>query len=188
MLGPMLALAGLCVAIGLLPAVVLRPARPILAELAIVPDGGALADTAWIADAMGVTVLGAGLVAAIVLLLLARRRLSAGGVARLAPTWGCAAAVATSRMQYTASSYAALLLGAFGPLAGTHISRTADSFHTSVADPVQDGAVLPAWRMLGRASVLLRGIQGGRLRWYLLLVIFTLLVLLLYLTKAGRAS
>jgi hypothetical protein len=91
-------------------------------------------------------------------------------------------------MQYTASSYAAFLLGAFGPLAGTHVTRTADSLHTSVADPVQDGAVLPAWRMLGRTSVLLRGIQGGRLRWYLLLVIFTLLVLLLYLTKAGRVS
>jgi len=188
MLGPMLALAGLCVAIGLLPAVVLRPARLILTELAIVPGSGALADTSWSADAMGVTVLGAGLVAAIVLLLLARRWLPAGGVARLAPTWSCAMAVSTSRMQYTASSYAAFLLGAFGPLAGTHVSRTADSFHTSVADPVQDGAVLPAWRMLGRTSVLLRGIQGGRLRWYLLLVIFTLLVLLLYLTKAGRAS
>ena len=188
MLRPMLTLAGLCLAIGFVPALVLRPARQILADLAIVPGGHALADTAWNADAIGVTVLGTGLLTAIVLLLLARRRLPAGGVARLAPTWGCAAAISTSRMQYTASSYAALLLGAFGPLAGTHVSRTADRLHTSVADPVQDGAVLPAWRMLGRASVLLRGIQGGRLRWYLLLVIFTLLVLLLYLTNAGRAS
>jgi hypothetical protein len=90
-------------------------------------------------------------------------------------------------MQYTGSSYAAPLLSAFGPLAGTRTMRTADSFHSSAADPVQDGAVLPAWRLLGRTSVLLRGMQGGRLRWYLLSVILTLLALLIYLSNAERA-
>jgi len=188
MLAPMLTLSGLCLAIGMLPVAVLRPARLIVAGLAIGADGGALAATAWQADAMRVTVLGGGLLAMILLLLMARHWLAAGAVARVAPTWGCAGAVSTPRMQYTASSYAALLLAAFGPLAGTHISRTADTFHSSVVDPVQDGAVLPAWRLLCRTGDRLRGIQGGRLRWYLLLVIFTLVALLFYLTKAGRAS
>ena len=186
MLGPMLTLAGLCVGIGLLPVVVLRPARQIAVGLVTGLDGRDLADAAWIADAARVTVLGVGLLAVIAGLLLLRRRLPASGAARLAPTWGCAAAASTSRMQYTASSYAAPLLAAFGPLAGVHVSRTADSFHSSAADPVQDGVVLPAWRMLGLTSVLLRGMQGGRLRWYLLSVIFTLVVLLFYLTNAGR--
>jgi hydrogenase-4 component B len=188
MLAPILTLAGLCIGIGMLPAVVLRPVRQIVAGLAMGGGGGVLADTAWQTDAMRVTALGAGLLATIVLLLMARHWLAAGGVARVAPTWGCAAAVSTPRMQYTASSYAAPLLAAFGPLAGTQISRTADTFHLSAVDPVQDRTVLPAWRLLCRTGDRLRGIQGGRLRWYLLLVIFTLLALLLYLTKAGRAS
>jgi hydrogenase-4 component B len=185
MLWPMLLLAGLCVGIGLLPLVVLRPARLIVSGLTGL-DGGVLADPAWNADAAGVTLLGAGLVAVTVLLLLVRRWLPVPSVPRLAPTWGCAAAAATPRMQYTASSYAAPLLTAFGPLAGNRISRTAGAFHSTAVDPVQDEAVLPVWRLLGRTSVVLRGLQGGRLRWYLLSVVFTLLALLFYLTKAGR--
>ena len=185
MLWPMLLLAACCVAIGLLPVVVLRPARQIVIGLTGL-DGGLAADLAWSTDAARVTLLGVGLVAATVLLLLGRRWLAVPGAPRLAPTWGCAGAAATPRMQYTASSYAAPLLAAFGPLAGTHVSRTADGFHSTAVDPVQDEVVLPVWRLLGRTSVVLRGLQGGRLRWYLLSVVFTLLALLFYLTKAGR--
>jgi hypothetical protein len=54
-------------------------------------------------------------------------------------------------------------------------------------DPVQDVAVVPAWQVLKRMSARLRDFQGGRLRWYLLSVIFTLLALLYYLTIARRA-
>jgi hydrogenase-4 component B len=187
MLGPMLILAGLCLAIGLLPVVVLRPARLIASGLIGGVDGSAIADTGWVMDAGRITGLGVGLLALIAGLMLLRRRLPVRGTLRLAPTWSCAAPASSPRMQYTASSYAALLLAAYGPLSGIHGSRTADTFHTTPADPVQDWIVLPAWRRLGQASVRLRALQGGRLRWYLLSVILTLLVLLFYLTTAGHA-
>jgi hypothetical protein len=183
----MLLLAGLCLGIGLLPVIVLRPARLIAIGLMGGPDVSAIGDAAWMADAMRITALGVGLLALIAGLLLVRRWLPVPGRLRLAPTWGCAAPALSPRMQYTASSYAALLLGAYGPLSGVRTSRTAGSFHSSPADPVQDWVVLPAWRRLGAASLRLRALQGGKLRWYLLSVIFTLLALLFYLTTAGRA-
>jgi hypothetical protein len=145
-----------------------------------------LAVAAGSADALRVTLLGLLLLGTAALILAVRNRRPADGRARMVPTWGCAAAISTSRMQYTGSSYAALLLDAYGPLAGTQVVRTVDSFNSHAVDPVQDGAVLPAWRWLGRISTRLRGIQGGRLRWYLLSVIFTLLLLLLNLMNAGR--
>jgi hypothetical protein len=181
MLAPMLLLALACVAIGLIPGLVLTPARVIAV---------AVAHTAWAVDgewneaAVRISALGLGLFAVTGAALLLRRLLAPGASARLAETWGCAAAAMTPRMQYTASSYAAPLLASFGPLAGVRQHREATAFHSHPIDPVQDGAVVPAWRALGRASVRLRGAQGGRLRWYLLSVIFTLLALLYYLTIA----
>ena len=161
MLGPMLILAGLCIAIGLLPAAGAAPGPADSGRLAIVPGGGAMADTAWNADAMGVTVLGVGLLAPIVLLLLgAAGYRPAGGAA--GPDLGLCRGSPTSRMQYTASSYAALLLGAFGPLAGHRTSAgPPTASHTSAADPVQDGAVLPAWRMLGRPACASAGFRAA---------------------------
>jgi hypothetical protein len=88
-------------------------------------------------------------------------------------------------MQYTASSYAAPLLAAFGPLAGVREHRAPAAYHSSAEDPIQDRAVLPFWRLLGRTGQRLRGIQGGRLRWYLSWIILTLVALLYYLATAG---
>jgi hypothetical protein len=114
-------------------------------------------------------------------------RRSQRGHSRLAATWGCASMALTPRAQYTASSYAAPLLLSFGPMAGVHRTSERTAFHTHPVDLVQDVAVVPAWRALERLSLRLRGIQGGRLRWYLLSVIGTLLALLYYLTIARTA-
>jgi hydrogenase-4 component B len=184
MLGPMLVLAGLCIVIGLAPAPVLGPVYLVVGSLALVPAGAAAREYAWQSGATGVTLLAGVLLGLIVLLLLLRR--ASGQRPRLAPIWGCAGTGSTPRMQYTASSYAAFLLGTFGPLSGAHVSRAADTFHSSAADPVQDGVVLPAWRLLEATSLRLRSMQGGRLRWYLLSVILTLLGLLLHLMNAGK--
>jgi hydrogenase-4 component B len=187
MMGPMLTLAGLCLAIGLLPVVVVRPARLIATGLLGGLDASAIGKTPLVADAGRISLLGLGLLALVALLVLARRWLPVRGRLRLASTWACAVPAATPRMQYTASSYAALLLAAYGPLSGVHDSRAAGVFHSSADDPAQDWVVLPAWRRLGRVSLRLRALQGGRLRWYLLSVIFTLVALLFYLTTARHA-
>jgi hypothetical protein len=86
-------------------------------------------------------------------------------------------------MQYTASSFAAPLLARFGAAAGVRQVREAGAFHSHPVDPVQDGAVLPAWRALERLSRRLREWQGARIRWYLLSVVATLLFLLYQLMR-----
>ena len=125
MLWPMLVLAALCVAIGLVPVVVMRPARLIATGLLGGLEGAAIGDATWAVDAGSITLLGAGLLALIAGLVVVRRWLPVRGTMRLAPTWGCASPALTPRMQYTASSYAALLLAAYGPMSGVRDSRTA---------------------------------------------------------------
>ncbi len=180
MLVPMLLLASACLAIGVAPALVLVPARRVLTDL--LPTLASAAGVPGEPHEAGlVTQLGLLLLGLTLVLLLARRRV---GAARRAPTWGCAGAAGTARMEYTASSYAAPLLTALGPVTGVHLERATAGLRSHASDPVQDGAVLPAWAFLGRTSVRLRGLQGGRLRWYLLSLILTLLALLAYLSNA----
>jgi hydrogenase-4 component B len=188
MLGPMLVLAGVCVVVGLLPSLVLGPARMIALGIAHSGGAGESAFADWGATAARISALGLGLVAVSGAALLFRRRLGRNLVAAVGPTWGCAAVTLTPRMQYTASSYAAPLLAAYGPVAGVRVLHARTSFQSHAQDPVLEGAVAPAWRGLERLSRRVRAVQGGRLRWYLLLVVFTLVALLYYLTRAGRPS
>jgi hypothetical protein len=85
-------------------------------------------------------------------------------------------------MQYSASGFAASLLTLFGSLSGSRIEAGPGWFHTHPADPVLDTLGRPLWeRLVGRAASRLRVLQTGRLRLYLLYVIFCLLALLFYL-------
>jgi hypothetical protein len=84
-------------------------------------------------------------------------------------------------MQYTASSFAAPLLAAYGRLAGVRETRDATAFHSHARELVLEGAILPAWTATRNALWRLRPIQQGRLWVYLLYLIAVLLLLLLYL-------
>jgi NADH:ubiquinone oxidoreductase subunit 5 (subunit L)/multisubunit Na+/H+ antiporter MnhA subunit len=186
--GPMLALAALCVALGLYPALAVRPAASIALGLA----GAAQIAVPWPAELVAslplVSLLGLGLIGLSVLLWLARERALARASVEAAPTWACAGTPPTARMQYTASSYAAPLLGAFRTVAGVGVHPSAAAFHTHPIDLVLDGVVFPVWRRIGRVAREARLLQAGRLRWYLLYVIVTLAALLLYLggTRGAR--
>jgi len=90
-------------------------------------------------------------------------------------------------MQYTASSFGAPILLAFGPVAGVTITRTADAFATHPADPVLDGMVFRSWRGVRVLADRLRPIQRGRLSLYLLYIVATVIALLVYLLLAGHA-
>jgi hypothetical protein len=102
-------------------------------------------------------------------------------------TWACGGEL-SPRMQYTAASYAAPLLSSFGALAGLEVSRGTGEFHTHPVDPVLDRLVRPGWSRVRLLSQHARLMQAGRVRWYLLYVILTLVVLLLYLWKWGGGS
>jgi hydrogenase-4 component B len=185
--GPMVALAAACLAIGVYPAFAVAPAIAVGASVA----GGSVVSSADLARLVAalpaITLAALALILLCGILWLARGYRLARVSAPEASTWACAGAPLTSRMQYTASSYAAPLLSSFGSLSGVRAHADAAGFHSHPIDLVLDGLVAPAWRQVGRVAREARLLQAGRLRWYLLYVILTVLALLLYVSRTPGA-
>jgi hydrogenase-4 component B len=181
MLGPMFGLAGSCAFIGLAPGLAVGPALVV---------GGSIARMSLPASGSDILAASArlGLWSLALVVLLALGIVAWAAVRRRRPiaraeTWGCGYALQNARMQYTASSFAAPLLTAYGPLAGVDETYApgAGAFHTHASELVLDRAILPTWTAVRRLLGRLRPLQHGRLWVYLLYVISILLLLLLYL-------
>jgi NADH:ubiquinone oxidoreductase subunit 5 (subunit L)/multisubunit Na+/H+ antiporter MnhA subunit len=182
MLGPMFALALACAAIGVAPMVAVLPAIQVGASIGGLGGGPAKAAAA----AVGPSLLGISLIAVALTLLSGAGWVLRGLVLRRrarawTDTWGCGYAYPTARMQYTAASFAAPLLTAYGPASGVLVTREAGAFHSHPKDLVLDGLVQPLWERLRRGAFRARPIQHGRLGAYLLYLLGALLLLLLYL-------
>jgi formate hydrogenlyase subunit 3/multisubunit Na+/H+ antiporter MnhD subunit len=185
MIRPLVALAAACVAIGILPIAVVPPALRVGALVAGIGWGAAGTELQLDAAAGPATVFTVGLAATLVAAwalyaAFARRHRSLETA-----TWGCGYAAATPRMAYTASSFAAPLLGAFRSVAGVRTERTAHALVTHVMDPVLDRVILPAWHGVRAAATGLRPIHRGGLSLYLLYVVAAVVTILLYLMAAG---
>ncbi|HTH64939.1 MAG TPA: proton-conducting transporter membrane subunit [Gemmatimonadales bacterium] len=185
MLGPMFGLAGACAFIGLAPGLAVGPALVVGASIARIPFPASGSEVF-----AGIVRLGLWSLVLVVLLALGavawaavRRRRSL----TRAETWGCGYALQNERMQYTASSFAAPLLAAYGRLAGVHETHAhgGRAFHSQARELVLDGAILPAWSAVRGVLARLRPLQHGRLWVYLLYVIAILLLLLLYLAQGA---
>jgi hydrogenase-4 component B len=180
---PMLALAAACVVIGVYPVLVVSPAVTVAASIV----ARAAMPTPELAE-LGAALPSVTLVALILVLcgmlvwLLRDRRLRKVPVTS-STTWACGGAPLSARMQYTASSYADPLLGTLRALAGVRRQADATGFHSQPIDPVLDGVVSTIWGQVGRAAREARLLQAGRLRWYLLYVILTVLALLVYVAR-----
>jgi formate hydrogenlyase subunit 3/multisubunit Na+/H+ antiporter MnhD subunit len=185
MRGPMVALAAACVALGLFPALALDPALRVATALtssssaALAPALAALAAGATRVSWLALLFVAMLLAAALLRNGLLRRRIL------VEETWACGYPVTTPRMQYTAASFAAPLLATFGRLAGLRVERTARSFATRPVDLILDRAARPLWRRLNDGAARLRWMQSGRLHEYLLYVLATLAILLVYLGARG---
>jgi hydrogenase-4 component B len=183
LLGPMLALALVCVLLGVFPAIAVRPGLALGASLLPAPEPvverqllAAVSSIGWLSAAVVVLlVIGSAMWA-----VFRRRRPLAE-----AETWGCGYALPSARMQYTASSFAAPLLASWGRLAGIRREASPGAFRGHPREPVLEGAILPAWEGLRATLARLRTIQHGRLWVYLLYLIAVLLVLLAYLAKSA---
>jgi len=185
-LAPAVALALGCVAIGLAPVLVIGPVLRTAAFVAGVPESAASSLAGPIVFAGQRITLVAGLAIGTSLLLwLARTALLRRAGSASVATWGCGYPAPSPRMQYTASSFAAPLLGLFGRLSGVHAERTPTAFHTRPGNLVLERGFSPLWRSVQAASARLRPIQQGRLQLYLLYLVVTVGLLLVYLAMQG---
>ncbi len=111
------ALALACVAIGVMPQIAVRAAWPaaaaLAADLGVGPTVGAAEAGAWLVP---LAWAGAALIGTIAVLTLLRRALGRRADAPAVSTWGCGYSRPNARMQYTASSFAAPLVGIFRSL------------------------------------------------------------------------
>jgi hypothetical protein len=145
-----------------------------------------MATMALVADAAWIGYMSAGLVAFVASAWFARTLVMRRRSIRSAETWSCGYVATTERMQYTASSFAAPLLAAFGQLSGVRHQRSPTSFATHPVDLVLDRLAVPLWHAVQRSALRLRPMQQGRLSLYLIYVMAALLVLLAYVAVAGR--
>src|SRR5439155_5160514 len=113
------------------------------------------------------SVTGAGLVILLVACGGVLARLARSSRAAPSMTWDCGYAAGSSRMQYTASSFADSLVGLFGwalrpdvhsPMLTPLFPGTA-TFSSHVPDTVLDRAVLPASSRIGRVFSWFRWVQ-----------------------------
>jgi len=183
MLAPMGLLAGLCLAIGLAPALL----APALARAAAAASG--------LAGPAGLGLARLPMLSWIALPMLAAAGLlwawSRGGPAPRAglPTWDCGYSAASPRIQYTASSFADGLVSAmrlalwpkvrWRRVMGLFPSQRA--YHSHVPDPVLDRAAAPALDLAARGLGWLRFFQSGQLPLYLLYILITLVALLVWM-------
>ncbi len=189
MLGPMGVLAACCLLIGLAPLLV----APILDQAivawapelrGIAPALATLAPLGWI-SVMGLLLVASLAIGAWMLM----RRLR-GSEVRAAVTWGCAYVAPTPRMQYTASSFAQMLVGLFAWALRPRTRRPKElslfpkpaHFHSEVPETVLDEAILPSLRFGAGALAWFRVLHQGNIQTYLLYLFLTLLALLLWRT------
>jgi hydrogenase-4 component B len=132
---------------------------------------------------LGLTLIGGLTAGAAVLGVLLRRQ----GATR-APTWGCGYAAPSSRMQYTSSSFAEMIVGLFGWVLRPRTHRPVElplfpqhaDFHSEVPDTVLDVVVLPTFRSGAWFFSLLRIFQQGNIQIYLLYIFVALIALLMW--------
>jgi NADH:ubiquinone oxidoreductase subunit 5 (subunit L)/multisubunit Na+/H+ antiporter MnhA subunit len=184
---PMVALAALCMAIGLLGALVLPAAVPAAAVVLPGLDVAAVSARAreWLwhlGGAFGLLTALAAVATAI------RRRLLAGRTVATAGTWDCGYAAPSARMQYTASSFAAPLVGSCRMLlrpetrvqAPGGLFPNAASLRTRVEDPFEGRLFAPLFRQVRDLAARLHWLQAGPNQLYVLYVAAALLALLLW--------
>jgi len=183
---PMLLLAAACVVLGILPQVGLPLIRRAATALTgpLLPGELPLLSLAPI-HRIGIASLLLVLVSAAAIGML-RARIRRQPAALPVGTWGCGYARAQPRMQYTATSFAEMLVKLFAwalrPLTRrpdtTALFPSPEAFSMEVHDPVLTRLALPVFRHIGRQMTKLRLIQQGRTEFYLLYILFMILFLL----------
>jgi hydrogenase-4 component B len=183
MLVPMAVLAACCLAIGVGAPLLL----PLLDEAIAVWSGGGAPPLASAAPVTAVAITSGALLVALAVVGAAVARRGRSARADVG-TWDCGYAAASPRMQYTSSSFAAMLVQmlAWALRPDRHAPRLSGPFpggarfESHVPDTVLDRALRPLFGWIEQAAGRLRRFQRGSIHAYLLYIVATLLVLLLW--------
>lgn len=187
---PAMLLAGLCILIGCVPML----AVPILdASIAAwTPESGvtqfSIGQLAPL-GAVGIAVMSLVVVIIVIRRLLSRRR----EVVDRGVTWDCGYAQPTPRMQYSASSFAQMIVNMFGWALRprVHMPKVEGIFpqaaqmHSHVDDPVLDRALFPAGRIVASCFRWCHRLQQGLTQHYVLYILITVMVMLAALIPLG---
>ena len=182
---PQAVLALCCAGIGLAPALLATSIARVGAFLAGDPAWASVSASGSIGTLRGPTAFALALAALITVLGVARFALGRSRPMRGGATWACGYDAPTSRMQYTASSFAAPLVTVFGAISGVREHRGATVFHSEPRDIVLDDILARAWGRVQAAALRLRPMQQGRLHVYLVYVAAALLSCLAYFIITG---
>lgn len=188
---PMLVLAVLCIAAGLagplipkflIPAVQVLAGRQMAAGDFFAPAARLLAN---------ISLFSLGVLALAVLLLALRARLLKNKPVAEAVTWDCGYAAPTARMQYTASSYADPVVRLFKLFLQTRkkfvspvgLFPEKSSFSSATPDFYRERIYRPAFSATEKFLTRFQWLQHGRLNLYILCIMITLIVILVWKLK-----
>ena len=187
MLLPMLLLGLLCIAIGLAPGLVAGPlGRTSLTVLPLSAGSAGLQLQELVPTTM-ITLLGVVLIILVAVIALWYRRRLAVTPCSETVTWGCGYQRPAPRMQYSASSFAAMLISFFAfvlkpqshrPDGITGIFPGSARFSSHVPEAVLELLYIPALKRLYVRFSPVRRLQSGILQQYVLYSLVTLIVLL----------
>jgi formate hydrogenlyase subunit 3/multisubunit Na+/H+ antiporter MnhD subunit len=185
--GPMVLLAAICLWAGLFPANMVYYAFQATQAITGMPVPFVLKEAVINQLFLATRVLLFGGIVFVVLVLL-RKFLTRGYKINLTETWTCGYTKVTSRMQYTASSFAKPILKIFRSVLFFKVETvspkgyfpTNTKLSSSVKDASQDLFFRPLFYVIKRFSRKLKWIQSGHTQTYILYILFLLVILLIW--------
>lgn len=191
MLAPMTILAATCVAIGLAAPWAIFGARFAIAAVAGIPNDAAA--SVEMMDVLqtslySILMISLGLILLIAALAGIRTALQKGREVGEAGTWDCGFARPTNRMQYTGSSFVQPMTRLFQWILHLRATKTSPAglfprdaaFSSEGDDAVRTRFFAPLFSRAERLFVRFHRIQEGRVQIYVLYIVLTLLILLLW--------
>jgi len=177
-------LATLCGWIGFVPGAALRLVAPAVTEMSGLPETRLSAEL--ISPLAGLTPVFGLLLAMTLLTLVVKLWVQKKAGMRLCETWGCGYRNVTSRMQYSASSFAEELVRLGQPMIGLRVQwkpivqvlPEPRAFKSHGFDQIEQGLWVRLDHAIGRTLVLLRWIQSGSIRHYVIYIFAALIVYL----------
>lgn len=138
--------------------------------------------------------LGVGMTLCVLLLMGLRRvLLHEGNAPTRQPTWGCGFQKGTARIQYTGASFSEPTSRLLGHVMGVHVRRSMDkgffpakaTLEVEAVDRVRTTVFTPLFEAVERLCDALKIIQHGRIHLYILYMLVTVIVLLIWALHGG---